>query len=168
MRYFHLKPVWPFLSDLRHFHPQNYFLYFVNPREGCVCDKSSRQTASEVLRPACLTPTTMPCSKSLKLPFFPMLSLSLIILFSGTGIIRHSICVALWMLITCLLHKHFGLGSEEGEDCLGMFMTLLMTAITIMNELKNPHGILWPMRIGYIRLSLSAEHLGAQPFCSSF
>ncbi len=54
-----------------------YFLFFgpfsVNPRD----KKPSRSAVYEILRPARLAPTTIPRSKSLKSPFFPILMLGL-------------------------------------------------------------------------------------------
>ncbi|KAG8576659.1 hypothetical protein GDO81_009926 [Engystomops pustulosus] len=42
-----------------------------------VHENPSRSAVSEILRPALLTPTTMPRSKALKSPFFPILMLGL-------------------------------------------------------------------------------------------
>jgi len=42
-----------------------------------VCENPSRSAVCEILRPARLTPTTIPRSKSLKSPFFPVLMLGL-------------------------------------------------------------------------------------------
>ena len=53
-----------------------YFLFF-RPfsvsLEMVVRENPSRSAVSEILRPACLAPTTRPCSKTLKSPFFPIL-----------------------------------------------------------------------------------------------
>ncbi len=56
-----------------------YFLFFgpfsVNPR--VVGENPSRSAVFKIPRPAHLTPTTIPHSKSLKSPFFPILMLGL-------------------------------------------------------------------------------------------
>ncbi len=85
--FYHLYPVCPFSSDL--WHQQGIFIhttvvhwifYFfgpfsVNPR--FVCEYPSRSSVLEILRAAHLAPTTIPRSKSLKSPFFPILMLGL-------------------------------------------------------------------------------------------
>lgn len=57
-----------------------YFLFFrpfsVIPRGGCEGKNPSMSAVSELLRPACLAPTTMPHSESLNFPFVPILMLS--------------------------------------------------------------------------------------------
>ncbi len=57
-----------------------YFLFFrpfsVN-LEMVVCENPSRSAVFEILRPVRLAPTTIPRSKSLKSPFFPILTLGL-------------------------------------------------------------------------------------------
>ncbi len=40
-------------------------------------ENPSRSAVCEILRPARLAPTTIPCSKSLKSPYFPILMLGL-------------------------------------------------------------------------------------------
>ncbi len=62
--FYQLDPVWPFSSDLCH--QQGLFGQSRNPR---------RLAVSQILKPAYPAPTTMPHSKSLKSPFFPVLML---------------------------------------------------------------------------------------------
>ncbi len=64
------------LTSTRHFRPHNcrsLDIFSVNPRDSCAW----KYSVFEILRPACLAPTTIPHSKSLKSPFFPILMLGL-------------------------------------------------------------------------------------------
>lgn len=77
-----------------------YFLFFVNLTMA-LWKNPSRSALSELFRPACLAPITMPQSKSLKLPFFPKSPCSLWTSASHLDCVCMSTCIEL--LCVCWL-----------------------------------------------------------------
>ncbi len=73
------------LTSTRHFRPHNcrsldifsFSEHSLETQELVVCENPSRSAIFEILRSARLAPTTIPRSKSLKSPFFPVLMLGL-------------------------------------------------------------------------------------------